>query len=291
MIKVGLLVAGFKGLKFIEAMHGKCEIAFVSSYVQKGTLDDSFNHIESICIKNNYKFIEAHNLERDFFINADIVFVVGWQYIIDKLDDRFIIFHDSLLPKFRGFSPTVSALINGEKRIGVTALKPVELPDCGEIYEQKSIYIEYPIKIKDAYLLLSECYTEIAVNLLNNAATGTQTSTPQDESTATYSIWRDELDYFIDWRWSSDKIVRFIDATGWPYYGAKAIYQSEEIFIDEAIAIDDLIFEDRHSGKIWSIRNGLPEVVCGKGMIRIDSARNSSGDKVVFNKLRERLYR
>ena len=291
MIKAGFLIAGFKGLKFIEKIHRKCEITFVSSYLQKGTLDDSFNNIKSICARNKYRFIEAHNLERDFYIDADIVFVVGWQYIIHNLDDRFIIFHDSLLPRFRGFSPTVSALINGEKHIGVTALKPAESPDGGEIYEQKSVEIEYPIKIKDAYLLLSECYAQIAVILLNRVATGTLKSFPQDESTATYSIWRDELDYFIDWNWSSDKIVRFIDATGWPFYGARAIYQSEEIFIDEAVLIDDLIFEDRHPGKIWLIKNGLPLVVCGKGMIQIVSARNSNGRKFEFGKLRERLYR
>lgn len=291
MIKAGFLVTGFKGLKFIEAMHEKCKIAFVSSYVQKGTLDDSFNRIKSICEKNKYKFIEANRLERDFYIDADIVFVVGWQYVIHRLDGRFIIFHDSLLPRFRGFSPTVNALINGEKRIGVTALKPAELPDSGEIYEQKSLDVVYPIKIKDAYLLLSECYAQIAVSILNKATIGTLTSFPQDESAATYSIWRDELDYFIDWNWSSDKIVRFIDATGWPYYGARAVYQSEEIFIDEAVVIKDLTFEDCHPGKTWSINNGLPEVVCGKGMIQIVSARNNSGNKVVFNKLRERLYR
>lgn len=289
MTKVGFLVAGVKGFNFLKEIHQDCNVILVSSYVVKGTLDDSFKYIKSLCLENGYKFIDRHNLNNDSCNNADVIFVAGWQYIINKVDDRFVVFHDSLLPRFRGFCPTVTALILGERNIGVSALKPSEHIDGGPIYDQKCSVIEYPIKIKDAYLLLSDCYAQIAKCVLKKVEDHSLTSVPQDESLATYSIWRDELDYFINWNWPSDKIARFVDAVGWPYYGAKTLYQEEEIFIDEVVVTDNLIFEDRQPGKIWSLDNGIPTVVCGKGTIRIISARGGDGTNVKFTRLRKRF--
>ena len=289
MTMVGLLITGFKGINFLEAICNDCNISFVSSYVVKGTLDNSFEDIKSFCLKNQFRFIERQYLSKTFFDEADIFFVVGWQFIIKEIDDRFIIFHDSLLPKFRGFSPTVAALILGEKTIGVTALEPSVQADHGPIYSQAVIEITYPLKIKDAFLLLNDCYVQLAKDILVRFGTGLLTAVSQDESLATYSIWRDELDYFIDWSWPAVKIARFVDAVGWPYYGAKSLYQSSEIIINDVTVVDDLIFEERQHGKVWSINDGLPEVICGKGMLRLLSCRDRDGNKIVFKNLRARL--
>lgn len=290
-MKVGFLVAGFKGYNFLESLHRDCHIEFVASYKSKGTINCFFDNIQSICLKNGYSFFERHELNYEVFALADIIFISGWQYIIDKPDDKFVVFHDSLLPRFRGFAPTVSALILGEKEIGVTALKPSNIIDRGDIYEQKSIDIYYPIKIKDAYLLLANCYTEIARSILDKAAKESLILFPQDESQSTYSIWRDEDDYYLNWNWDSEKICRFIDAVGWPYDGARTIYKSKLIYIDDVAIVQDRNFEERHPGKIWCLNQGFPEVVCGKGMVQILSARNEDGSPVIFDRLRERLTR
>ena len=47
-------------------------------------------------------------------------------------------------------------------------------------------------------------------------------TTTQNESEATYSLWRDEEDYRIDWNQSSKEIRNFIFALGFPYKGASA---------------------------------------------------------------------
>ena len=44
---------------------------------------------------------------------------------IQRTRPTLLIFHDSLLPKLRGFNPTVTALIAGEIEIGVTAFSPI----------------------------------------------------------------------------------------------------------------------------------------------------------------------
>jgi len=287
-MKVGFLVAGIKGLGLLKGLQSLCHVSFVSSYKGNGNID-FYDQIDNICSKNDFPFLERPNLSAECFSDIDIIFVAGWQYLIKEVDQRFIVFHDSILPRFRGFSPTVSALILGENHIGVTALRPAKEVDSGEIYEQISVEINYPIKIRDAYELLSDIYVNIAQTILLKADRKALCSFPQDESKATYSIWRDDIDYYINWHWSAEKIVRFVDAVGWPYNGAKTVYGSKIIHIYEAALVEDRRFEDRHPGKIWRLNDGSPEVICGSGMIQIVKASYEEGSEVIFDKLRLRL--
>ena len=291
-MEIGIFVAGFKGLKFLETL-ALCiqtnSIKFVCSYPNQGNTSCTFTEIQALCSINNYNLYGRKLLDKQKLDEVEIIFVAGWQFIIDNTDDRYIIFHDSILPKYRGFAPTVTALINGDRQIGVTALKASDLADKGDIYDQKVIEIDYPIKIYDAYLLLGKAYTEIAISIIDKASQDKLVATPQSDLNATYSLWRDEEDYYINWEWNANKILRFINAVGYPYSGAKTNYQSQTIYIDEAVITEDIFFEDRHSGKIWNIKNGHPQVVCGQGMIQILIARFEDGTRVKFNKLRTRL--
>jgi methionyl-tRNA formyltransferase len=291
-MKIGIFVAGFKGLNFLETLSLCIQtnlIEFVCSYPNQGNASCTFTEIQTLCSIKNYNLYSRKVLDRQKLDAVEIIFVVGWQFIIDNTDDRYIIFHDSILPKYRGFAPTVTALINGDRQIGVTALKASNLADRGDVYDQKVIEIDYPIKIYDAYLLLGKAYTEIAISIIDKASQDKLVAIPQSDLNATYSLWRDEEDYYINWEWSANKILRFINAVGYPYGGARTNYQSQVIYIDEVVVTEDVFFEDRHSGKIWNIKNGHPEVVCGQGMIQILIARFEDGTPVKFNKLRTRL--
>ena len=63
-------------------------------------------------------------------------------------------------------------------------------------------------------ILHLECIKFIVSNLETNKEFKL---TKQKESEATYSLWRDENDYFINWELPIKKICRFIDALGFPY--------------------------------------------------------------------------
>jgi methionyl-tRNA formyltransferase len=240
-------------------------------------------------MKRNYIFLKHSDLSDELIEETNFIFVVGWQYVIHNFNSKYIIFHDSLLPKYRGFSPTVTALINGNNQIGVTAIKASEVVDRGDIYEQIAIKINYPIKIKEAYSMLAKVYVQIAEQIIDKAKTKTLNMISQIEEDATYSVWRDEEDYFINWNWDSKKIARFVDAVGWPYSGAKTIYQSKITYIEDVIVTEDIYFEDRHPGKIWSLKDSCPEVICGQGILKIISAKNEKHEKVNFKKLRSRF--
>jgi methionyl-tRNA formyltransferase len=206
--------------------------------------------------------------------------------------DSLVVLHDSLLPKFRGFSPTVSSLILGETKIGVTAIRPIAELDAGPIVAQHSVSITHPIKVQHAFELLAPCYVDCIRESIRKFGQPAFAGTPQLEEQASYSVWRDSFDLEIDWRTSADHVARFVAAVGYPYAGAYTTYGEERIIIDEVEVIADLPFVNRDAGKIWQ-RNSenVVEVLCGIGMIRITSARREDGSHFSFPQIRKRLGR
>jgi methionyl-tRNA formyltransferase len=105
--------------------------------------------------------------------------------------------------------------------------------------------------------------------------------TKQVESEASYSVWRDEDDYKIDWRKSSSDIRRFIDAVGFPYKGASTTFDGKVIRILKAEEYVDVRVENRHYGKVLFVSEGKPVVICGKGMLRIIEAHIDDAEKKI----------
>jgi len=203
-------------------------------------------------------------------INTDYAMAVGWRWMIDFPEDRLIVFHDSLLPHYRGFNPLVSGLINGDTQIGVTALLGSAQYDAGPILAQASIEIAYPCTIARAIDEIAACYRATALDVFARLASGTAlTGMPQDEAAATYSLWRDEADYRIDWNDSAPRIARIVDALGSPYAGASTLVNGALARIGHAVAVADVVIENRAPGKVIRIDDGLPVVVCGSGLLRI----------------------
>lgn len=288
---IGFLVSGPKGLSLLAGIHQACDVQFVSSHPVRGLKVDAYQDVRAFCEAHHYTFIDRDAVSAETLQRARYVFVAGWQYLIAHEHHRLVVFHDSLLPELRGFAPTVTALIAGKSRIGVTAFRPVEAFDAGPIYAQAPIAITYPIKIRAAYAQLAHGYRDAATHVLEQIAGARleRDARAQNDADATYSAWRGPDDYRIDWSWTSDRIHRFVDAVGWPYDGARTTYGGEPIVIDDVERGDELRFEDRQPGKIWRISEGVPEVICGAGMIRILSARTATGEPVVFARVREQL--
>jgi methionyl-tRNA formyltransferase len=292
-MRIALFVAGPKGANFLRNFSGNATVDFVVSYASKGLQADSYADIQSICQAKGYRLLGRESVLSEQYASADLVFLAGWQWLSKEVDRRFVIFHDSLLPKLRGFNPTVTALIAGETEIGVTAFSPVggdaSVADSGPIFGQERIPIQYPVTIRAVYDQLGLAYCRLANRLLDTAALGPLSSADQEASDATYSLWRDEDDYRINWAMSAEQIRRFVDAVSWPYLGAKSTVQGREIRIDRVEACRDLVLVNRCPGKIWSLASGVPEVVCGSGMLRILTAREMDGSPVNFTSLRARL--
>lgn len=283
---------GEKGFSVLETLiknHGlDFEILFIESDTDKNVINDYFEDIRNLANFNKISFFKRNEkLNKSF--ECDLIFAVSWRWLIN-LDVKLIVFHDSLLPKYRGFNPLVTALINGDKQIGVTALVASEGYDEGNIIGVKSTVIEYPIKINEAIKIISRLYSELILDVLLQYSNDSILEKIQKNINVTYSLWRDEEDYHIDWTKNADEIKRFIDAVGYPYKGAYSYLDTEKIRILEVESIQDLNIENRTPGKLFSINNNVPLVVCGNGLLKLISCKYDNSNKnVFFTKLRTRL--
>ncbi|VVN03293.1 Methionyl-tRNA formyltransferase [Pseudomonas fluorescens] len=224
---------------------------------------------------------------------ASHLIAVSWRWLIEADDEqKLVVFHDSLLPRYRGFAPLPSALINGDRVIGVTALMASEEYDRGPIITQEAVEIDYPVKISSAIEQLEPCYQKLAIRVAHSIIRGELISTAQNEVNATYSLWRDEQDYFIDWTWDAHRIQRFIDALGFPYKGAATTIDGETFRINQCEVVADVKIENRTAGKIIFMHGNYPVIVCGSGLIKIlemnkDSAPESA---LPIQKFRTRFF-
>lgn len=231
---------------------------------------DYSNEIKDLCIENKINWVfRVPDLIIDDLIEYNYAIAIGWRWMISGIK-KLIVLHDSLLPKYRGFAPLVNGLINREKFIGATALWASEKFDSGDIIIQKKKEISYPIKIEAAIGFMSSLYQSILKELFlmitNNELLP---KIPQDDTKATYSIWRDENDYGIDWRNSSNEILTKINAVGFPYKGAFSILEGRKVRILSANEIDDLVIENRDCGKVIFNIGEFPVIICGVGLLQI----------------------
>ncbi len=282
------LCVGQKGARFLKDLEARgWAPTRIVSYCQKDDAANSYETIESFARTH---CIELENNTRPRLAKDELAFIVGWQFFVKGEHERLIVFHDSLLPRYRGFAPTVSALINGEKEIGVTALKPVSGVDAGPVYAQTAIPITYPIKIKDALDIQAGAMAALAAKLLaHETGDGLPRPRPQTEADATFSVWRDQEDYHINWAEPATRIARMIDAVGSPYEGARTLYRGEEVIINAAEVIADLKFEIRQPGKFWSLTDGIPTVICGTGLLKLHDVTSKTGAAIEFKQLRSRF--
>lgn len=262
---------GYQVLKNLisEGYHKSIDLVVVG--IDKSVVNDYSDDIITLCISNGVNYVDSN--KKEYTIESPYAIAISWRWIIKENNFKLIVLHDSLLPKYRGFAPLVNSLLNKEERIGVTALFASEEYDKGNIILQDEIHITYPIKINKAIEKVSKIYVSLVCNLFKKLTKNIElTSCLQNEDEASYSLWRDEEDYFIDWKQSASFIKRFVDAVGFPYKGAKCYLNDRIIIINEVTLINDIKIENRVAGKVVFMDDKKPVIVCAEGLIRIDQA-------------------
>jgi len=216
---------------------------------------------------------------------------VGWKRLIHADYESVFVIHDSLLPHLRGWNPLVTALADGDASIGATLFLADGGIDTGPIISQASIPIELPTRYSEALDLVGECISNLVVKLLARLPSGGVVANPQNELAATYSLWRDEDDYLIDWSSDADRIQRHIFAVGYPYRGAKAFLAGESVrILDAEVWSTDVSVVNRQPGKIFAIERGYPLVVCGKGLILLTEVVDARGTSLLpITRVRQRF--
>lgn len=289
---ISLFIMTSKGYHILQALVGRFGSGFIDRVVaarDKQIEDDHFEQIRDLCAAQH---IEFHDRLSAPPVKSRYSFAISWRWLIDCGDGKeLVVFHDSLLPEYRGFAPLVNSLINGESRIGVTALLGHKEYDKGNILHQAATDISYPLRIAEAIELVNHNYEEACLAVAEMIHAGqTLSGRPQNEAEATYSLWRDEEDYAIDWTKSAAAIRRFIDATGTPYKGASALCDGVRIRIRRAEEFPDVTIVNRDAGKVIFMEEGLPVVVCGNGLLKIYEAITEDGSSALpLKKFRTRF--
>ncbi len=268
-----MLLMTLKGLRVVESLVNLGKLSYIDQVVigrDSNVVNDYSYEIEQVCVKNNINY--SFRTE-GLVITSRYAVAVSWRWLIKIENFELIVLHDSLLPKYRGFSPLVNMLINGENKLGVTAIIAKGGFDVGPIISQKHICINYPKKIEKAIDDLCYLYVEIVQEILEKIVTGVSFEPiEQMESEVTYSLWRDEEDYKIDWKLPASQIQRFIDSVGHPYDGARCLMNEQVVRVIDAEFMGELTLENRDVGKVLFIEEDMPIVVCGSGLLKIKKA-------------------
>lgn len=212
-------------------------------------------------------------------ISIDVLLSVNYLFIVDKdlLDwpKKYAInFHGSLLPKYRGRTPHVWAIINNESSTGITAHLMDEGCDTGDICFQ----IKVPIKTNEtgASVLskFKRLYPKMITKLLRNIAANDFTFIEQDESKATFFGKRTPEDGQINWNWQKERIYNWIRAQADPYPGAFTFYNDQKIIVDK-VEYDDFGFSyEMENGLILSVHP--LRVKTPNGVLKVSGIRNQN---------------
>ncbi len=125
--------------------------------------------------------------------------------------------HPSLLPKYRGAAPINWTIINGETQTGNTMIRIARKMDSGDILAQRVHPVEAQLTAGELHDILCEHGAQLVLDTLGEAAAGTLTETPQDESQATLAPKLSRQDAVIDFTQPAVAIRNRIHGlTPWP---------------------------------------------------------------------------
>jgi len=190
--------------------------------------------VKVIAQKYNIPIFQPSNLNNSSYVyllrqkKPDLIVVAAYGQILPKeiLDiPKYgcLNVHPSLLPKYRGASPVQYAILNGDKKTGVTIMLMDEKMDHGPIMASSKFQIPNS-KITYGELLkeLANLGAKLLIETIPKWTPPTHhppeiKPIPQDESKATYTKILSKEDGKINWKKSAEYIERQIRAFDfWP---------------------------------------------------------------------------
>ncbi len=183
--------------------------------------------------------------------------------------------HGSLLPEYRGRVPLNWAVINGEKKTGVTLHYMTRKADAGDIIGQEAFEITDSDTAKTVHLKAAEHARSLLRKMLPLIAEGKAPRIPQDESKATYYHGRKPEDGLIHWEQTAEQVRNLVRGVTKPYPGAFSYLASRKyIFWDVSVSTDPV----PENAKPGQILGTCPLVIaCGKGAVKVNTAQQEGG--------------
>ena len=284
------------GLNILKKMH-KLE---PNSLVGAVTLNDSkdtrsgLDEFRTYCLENDILLNIAKNKKTFNQIIHDLkpdrCIVVNWYWLIEKeiLDSvkyGFIGIHHSSLPTYRGGSPLVWQIINGESIIGSSIFTFTEGMDSGPIWDKVFVNVTDEDCVKTILEKLEtkilEWFNKNYLRILNHEIS----PQPQLKQGRSYCAQRFPFDGKIDWNKTARDIHTFIRAQSHPYPGAFTHYRKKKLIIWKAKPLD-MIYHGT-PGQVARVTKEGVYVICGDSKpivletVQLDGAPMKPAHKVL----------
>lgn len=271
-MKVGILASGNLGLSCIARFPKEAQIECVITDSNSTGIIEWSNQNQIPLFKGNPRNGRAAQYIADHEI--DILFSINYLFVIENDLIRWpkkyaFNIHGSLLPKYRGRTPHVWAIINNETTTGLTVHLVDEQCDSGKIVLQKEIEIKKNMTGYDVLKEFEELYPLAIQETVDLVKNGSLVATEQDHSKATYFGKRTPADGSINWNWHRERIYNWVRAQAKPYPGAFTHLNNQRMLVHKIEFDDHGFHEDEPNGKILGFKDGLPIVKTANGAVCI----------------------
>ncbi len=231
----GLINSGHQVDLVLTHPQEKCvyEGSFLDKSVKELAESNGIEVIESKKAKEEKVVAKIKSAKPDVIVSSD------WEAwippeVASMAAKAAINIHDSLLPKYGGFSPVNWAIINGEKQTGITVHHVEEIFDQGKVILQKVIPIRERDTIVEVLEKIFKKIPEVALKSLDLIEEEKEEAVQQDVSKASFYHKILEKDCEINWNNSCWDIYNFIRALAEPFSNAHTYFLGEKIKIKRA---------------------------------------------------------
>lgn len=225
---------------------------------------------------------KPENIEVLKSCGADVIVVVAYGQILSKeiLDmPKYgcINVHASILPRLRGAAPLNWALINGDKRAGVTTMLMDVGIDTGDMLLKDEIEVDPHMNVGQLHDILMEKGAQLLIKTLEKIEDNSITRTKQDEALSTYAPMLNKETQRIKWSDSAENIHNLIRGLSpWP----TAFFSLDDKLVK--VYSSDFNHEDTHHepGYVTKVQKDGIYVACNKGTLIIKEIQMPGKNKV-----------
>lgn len=197
---------------------------------------------------------QEENVQEILAVEPDLIITAAYgqilpESILNAPSHRAINVHASLLPQYRGGAPIHQAIIDGNKKTGITIMYMVKQLDAGDILTQKEVEITDNDTTGSLHDKLSLAGKDLLLETLPLLIKGEITPQSQNEEEATYAPNIKRGQEKIDWNQPGQAIYNHIRGMNpWPV--AYTTYQGKPFKIWEAKKMPSQEFDSFLPGTI-----------------------------------------
>ena len=274
-MRLGILVSGELGFEILQKVIKSYSVCFVMTDKQSISILEYCKDRKIPVFVGNPRSEDSASFYKE--INIDVLISINYIFIIeqDLIElPEFIAFnlHGSLLPKYRGRTPHVWAIINNEIETGITAHLIDSGCDTGAIIQQTRINIDNDDTGGIILEKFKQLYYPLIESVLTKISNNTLQFINQDETKASFFDKRTANDGKINWEWQKERIRNWVRAQANPYPGAFTYFQDEKLIIDEIEYDDSSFTSDMPNGLV--LNNNPFLVKTSNGVVKISKVRN-----------------